>query len=408
LQPQKEKWVGNNFWVSPFNYEPRVVAHAKFPSKISIHDVTLRDGEQTPGVVLRKEEKVQIAKVLDEVGLHRIEAGMPVVSEEDFQAVKTIAHLGLSATVFAFSRLNKEDIDKAIRADVSGIVCEGPVGVPKLKQFAWSYEQVIERAVEAVSYAKAHGLYTVFFGVDTTRADLSFLKKLYKTLQEQAKPDAIAIVDTFGCASPEGFGYLVNEARKIVSVPVEVHTHDDFGLGVATAIAGLANGAEVAHTSVNGIGERCGNASFEELALSLNLLYGVDLPFNFSRFSELSQLVQRFTQIPIPPNKPLVGERAFTRESGISVAGWIKYNLGSEAYLPEVVGNKHEILVGKKSGRHSIEWKLAQLGYKAKEKEVEEILKVVKQKAEEKKTNLDDTEFTRIVERVISKPSLIE
>ncbi len=396
------EWVGNDYWVSHFNYDTEVFSKFRFPKEVIFHDVTLRDGEQTPGVVLRKTEKVEIARRLDEVGVQRIEAGMPVVSQEDADAVKEIAHLGLKAKVIAFSRLAKGDIDAALKCDVEGIICEGPVGIPKLKQFGWTYEEVIEKAVDAIGYAKKQGLWTAFFGVDGTRADPVFLNRIFSAVSEQAHPDSFVVVDTFGCASPEGFGRLVARVREAVREPVEVHTHNDFGLGVATAIAGLQNGASVVHTSVNGIGERAGNASFEEVALALKYLYGQPVRLKFSEFEALSGLVQKHTRFPLALNKPVVGERVFTREAGISIAGWMKYYLGSEAYLPEVVGNKHGVFIGKKSGSHSIEWKLKELGLKANEEQVQEILAEVKKRAEERKANIGDAEFRTIVDSVLS------
>ncbi len=396
------KWVGKDYWVSQYNFDEDVASKFHFPPEVMFHDVTLRDGEQTPGVVLRKGEKVEIAKKLDEVGVHRIEAGMPVISQEDFDAVKEIAHLGLKSKVFAFSRLVKGDIETALRCDVEGIVCEGPVGFPKLKQFNWTNEQVIQKAVDAIDFAKKHGLWTAFFGVDGTRADLDFLKSVFKAVSEQAHPDSFVIVDTFGCATPEGFGKLVREIRQTVREPLEVHTHNDFGLGVATSIAGVQNGASVIHTSVNGIGERSGNASFEEVAMALKFLYGQPARLDFSKFKELSELVQKSTRFPLAPNKAVVGDRVFTREAGISIAGWMKYNLGSEAYMPSVVGNKQGVFLGKKSGSHSVEWKLKQLGLSASEDQVNKILVEVKRISEENKSNVTDEEFNAILKKVLA------
>lgn len=397
------KWIGDGYWVSHYNFDPDAVANFHFPKEVQFHDVTLRDGEQTPGVVLRKNEKIAIARKLDEVGVHRIEAGMPVVSQEDFDAVKEIAHLGLSAKVTAFSRLVKEDIEMALKCDVEGIICEGPIGYPKLKQFNWTYDQVIQRAVDAIDFAKKHGLWTAFFGVDGTRAEIPFFKRILKAVSEQAHPDSFVVVDTFGCATPEGFGKLVREIKSTVKEPLEVHTHNDFGLGVATSIAGVENGASVIHTSVNGIGERSGNASFEEVAMTLKYLYGQPVRFNFSKFKELSNLVQGFTRFLLAPNKAIVGERVFTREAGISIAGWMKYNLGSEAYLPDIVGNKHGVFLGKKSGMHSIEWKLRELGIRATEDQMNQMLAEVKRRSEEKKSNIEDAEFIGIVNAVLKK-----
>lgn len=393
------RWRGDNFWVSHFNYDT-TESKSLFPDKIIFHDVTLRDGEQTPGVVLRKNEKVEIASLLDQVGVQRIEAGMPVVSEEDRQAVKEIAHMGFNARVIAFSRVVKEDIDAAIECDVDGIICEAPVGIPKLKQFGWGYDVVVQKAVEAVDYAKKHGLWVAFFGVDGTRADPSFLSFLYGKMDKELHVDSLVVVDTFGCSTPEGFGKLVRYIKGKVSCPVEVHTHNDFGLGVAVAISGLKNGASVVHTSVNGIGERAGNASFEEVAMCLKYLYGQNVDINFGRLKELSELIERYTGFSLQPNKPVVGSRVFTREAGISIAGWVKYKLGSEAYEPEIVGNKHGVVLGKKSGSHSVEWKLKELGIDPSGKNQETILQEVKRLAQEKKRSITDEEFLAIIESV--------
>ncbi|MEM2036030.1 MAG: hypothetical protein QXG21_00580, partial [Candidatus Caldarchaeum sp.] len=322
------------------------------------------------------------------------------VSREDFNAVRMIASEGLRTKVFGFARLVKEDIDAAIEAGVSGIVTEGPVGVPKLMQFGWKPEDVVNKAITHVDYARDHGLYTVFFGVDGTRADLNFLKHIYSRVVQEAKPNSVAVVDTMGCASPEGFRYLVGEIVKIVKIPVEVHCHNDFGMGVAVSIAGLSAGASVVHVSVNGIGERAGNASLEEVAVSLELLYGIKLGLKYEKLVELSRLVERLTGFRLAANKPVVGERVFTRESGISVAGWMKYHLGSEAFLPELVGNCHGVLIGKKSGKHSIEWKLEQLGIKASAEEIQKLVEKVKEKSLVKKGPLTDEELLECLQEV--------
>jgi len=402
-QYEEGPWNGENYWVSHFNFDPELTANFHFPKEVVFHDVTLRDGEQTPGVVLRTNEKIEIARKLDEVGVHRIEAGMPVVSQEDFDAVKEIAHLGLKSKVFAFSRLVKEDIETALKCDVEGIICEGPVGIPKLRQFGWTHDQVIQRAVDSIDFAKKHGLWTAFFGVDGTRADPGFLKQILKTVSEQAHPDSFVIVDTFGCVTPEGFGKMIRDIRNVIKEPLEVHTHNDFGLGVATSIAGVQNGGLAIHTSVNGIGERSGNASFEEVAMALRFLYGQTVRFNFAKFKELSDLVQKYSRFPLAPNKAVVGDRVFTREAGISVAGWMKYHLGSESYLPEVVGNKHGVFLGKKSGKHSIEWKLKEMGLNATQDQMDGILIEVKRKSEETKSNVDDKEFKSIFETIVNR-----
>lgn len=398
----KGPWRTDKWWVSNLNYEPSVVKSLKFPGEVLFHDVTLRDGEQTPGVVLRKDEKIEISRALDELGVQRIEAGMPVVSEDDFQAVREVARLGLRSKIFAFSRVRRDDIDVVLKTDVDGVIVEGPVGYPKLVyQFKWDLDRVLSMAREAIDYAKAHGLYTVFFGVDATRTDLGLLTNLFKTLEEETRVDGFVVADTYGSLTPEAAKLLFNNLKRVLRKPLEFHGHNDFGLATSTSIAALSAGAEVVHVSVNGIGERAGNASLEEVALTLKLLYGANVSLRLEKLQEVSRLVERLTGFKVAPNKPVVGERVFTRESGIGVAGWLKYKLGSEAYLPELVGNKHGVLIGKKSGRHAIEWKLDQLGLRVGEEDVPRILAMVKKRSEELKRALSDSEFIEIVREVV-------
>jgi methanogen homocitrate synthase len=395
-------WVGDGWWVSHLNYARDVTKHFDLPAKVEIYDVTLRDGEQAPGVVFRKEEKLEIARLLDEVGVRRIEAGMPVVSDEDAAAVKAIAHAGLNARVFGFCRMVIEDVEAALKTDVQGVVIEGPVGIPKLKQFGWSQEEVVKRAIDTIDFAKAHGLQTAFFSVDMTRANMEFIKRLLSQIAAETKVDSFVIVDTFGCAFPETIVYMVKEIKQIVKQPLEIHCHNDFGLGTACTLAAVAAGASVAHTSVNGIGERTGNVSFEEVVMGLRFLYGIKLDVRFERLVELSKLVERYSRLNVPSNKPFVGDRSFTREAGISIAGWIKYNLGSEPILPELVGNKHGIMIGKKSGKHSIEWKLGELGLHVPQEKVPDLLDAVKDEAMRTKAPVEDETFKQIVKRVLS------
>ncbi|MDJ0274593.1 MAG: hypothetical protein QXP81_01865 [Nitrososphaerota archaeon] len=400
---ERGPWRGDRWWVTHLNYADEVVSQFSFPNKIVIHDVTLRDGEQTPGVVLKMEEKVEIARALDEAGVDRIEAGMPVVSEEDFQAIREISRLGLSAKVFGFGRIRTEDIDACLKADVDGVITEGPVGYPKLRyQFGWTPEQLVESAVRAIDYAKDHGLQTIFFTVDGTRADLGFLTELLQRLERETKVDGFTIADTYGSLTPEAARFLFRHLRSRLSRPLEFHGHNDFGLATATSIAALSAGAEVVHVSVNGIGERAGNASLEEVVLSLHLLYGQRTNVKLERLYGLSKLVERLTGFRLAPNKAVVGDRVFTRESGIGVAGWLKYPLGSEAFSPELVGNRPAVIIGKKSGRHALEYKLRELGVgnRLSEEKLEAILREVKRRSLEKKGPLTDEELLEIVNSV--------
>ncbi len=286
---QEEMW-----WVSPYNFVDEVRGGLDLPKKVEIHDATLRDGEQTPGVVFRKDDKVRIAQKLDEVGVERIEAGMPAVSDEDFAAIKEITRLGLKAKIYSFARAMTVDIDKAVECGCHGVVIEIPIGYPKLKyQFKWTWEDVLRKSIDCINYARKRNLHTVYFPYDTTRSREEDLTNLLTRLMNDAPPDAIGVVDTMGCALPEAIKYLVRKVKKLTGLPVEIHTHNDFGMGVATELAAVAAGAEVVHSCVNGLGERTGNADLEELMVGLHILLGMKTQYRFDKLIELSDLVSQ-------------------------------------------------------------------------------------------------------------------
>lgn len=393
---QAPYWT-DGWWVSEYNFIDEVRAGRHLAKKIGIHDCTLRDGEQTPGVVLRKEEKVEIARMLDEVGVARIEAGMPAVSQEDADAIMAISKLGLRAKIIVFCRAAKGDIDRAVECGADGVIIEVPAGYPKLEyQFKWSEDEVIGKSVDALAYAREKKLNLIFFPHDTTRAKMSFLCRLLGEVMRQAAPDSVAVVDTTGSALPAAVKYLVEQVRGMVSVPVEIHTHDDFGLGVATTLAGAEGGASMLHVCVNGLGERTGNAALDEVAATLQVLYGVDLGIKMDKLYELSTLTERLTGVPLPANKPMVGAGCFRRETGLFMDVLEKTPLAILPILPAILGRNHEIVVGKKSGKASIRIKLDQAGIQASDAQVEQILADVKNRAIEIKGLVSDAEFLAI------------
>lgn len=395
-------WLSDNWWVSEFNYLEEIRKRFNLPAKVEIHDATLRDGEQTPGVVLRKEDKVAIARKLDEVGINRIEAGMPVVSEEDFEAIKEITSLKLNARIFAFCRANVKDIEAAASCGVSGVCVEFPSGEPRLKyQFKWTEDEVIDRALKAIQRAKELGLYVTIFPYETTRANLSFLKKLLKVLYNECKYDAVAVVDTLGCALPEAISYLVKLVSNTVPVPVEIHSHNDFGLGVAGELAAVAAGASVVHGCVNGLGERTGNAPTEEIIVGLKMLFGYDLPVKFEELVSLSKLVEELSGYPVPKHKAIVGDNAFSRETSVGMDLLFSNPLAIMPIRPQFVGNSSKVLIGKKSGATSIKLKLSQLGIEVTEDQARKIALEVKNCAIAKKATLDDDELLEITSRIL-------
>ncbi len=393
------------YWVSPYNFVPEVRDGLELPAKVEIHDATLRDGEQTPGVVFSIDDKIAIAKKLDEIGIERIEAGMPAVSPQDEQAIKEISKLNLGSRIYTFARAMKADIDKALECGAHGVIIEVPIGYPKLTtQFGWTWKDVLNKSAPVINYARENGLHAVFFPYDTTRARAEDLENLCKGVMAESPPDSIGIVDTMGCATPEAIKYMVRWVKGMTGLPIEIHTHNDFGMGVATEIAAVTAGAQCVHSCGNGLGERTGNAALEELMISLDLLYGYDTGYQFDKLPELGELLSRLANVPIARNKPLLGDGNFTRESGIGIQYVMHDPLVMFGTHPALTGRVGEVVLGKKSGKASIAYKLDQLGLgEATDEQNAEILDAVKQAGIKKRDILSDEEFKAIASGVLSR-----
>ena len=394
----------NEWWVSPYNFVPEVRNTYQLPQTVSIHDATLRDGEQTPGVVMSIKEKVAIAEKLDEIGVDRVEAGMPAVSEQDFEAIKQISKLGLKSKIYTFARAINADIDKALECGCHGVIIEVPIGYPKLKyQFKWTWEDVLRKSVPVINYAKSRGMHVVYFPYDTTRAREEDLANVLTRIMQEAPPDSVGVVDTMGCILPEAMKFMVRMVKRLTNnLPVEVHTHNDFGMAVATELAGVEAGADCVHSCANGLGERTGNAALEELIVALHVLYGYDTKYNLAKLPELGELVSRISKFPIAANKPILGDRNFTRESGIGVDLVVKEPLAMFGTHPALTGRKGEVVLGKKSGKLSITYNLEKLGITdADDEAIGEMLKRVKDKGIAKCGLLTDDEFREIVDGVL-------
>jgi len=407
----KKKWLAEKWWVSYLNFLDEVRKDFKLPDKVVIHDITLRDGEQQAGLTFNKEDKIKIARMLDEVGVHRIEAGMPAVSREDKKAVKAIAHEGLNAKVFCFARCMKRDVDLALECDVDGVEMEIPSSEHLINYaYGWPLEKAIDLSVEATSYAAEHGLHVAFFTIDGTRADLDWWLKLVNRVATEGHMDSLVLVDTFGVCNPEAIRYLTRKAREQFDKPIEVHFHNDFGLATANTLAAVCEGADVVHTTVNGIGERMGNADLAEVALSLEALYGVRLDLKYDKLYELSKLVEQLSGVRMPPHKPVVGDGAFRVESGIIASWWMRLEkmnkpLVMYPYTWDLVGQKGvEIVLGKKSGRDSIIRKLKELGEDPSAVDVDKILEQVKEESIKRKSPISDEVFKEILSRTCGKP----
>lgn len=391
-------WKKDYWWVSQYNFEEEVLNNLNIPQKVTLHDSTLRDGEQAAGVVFSKKQKFEIAKMLDKAGVQYIEAGFPAVSPAEQESIKNISSAGLNAKITCLCRAMEKDIDLAVNCGVDGAIIEVPVSYPRLKyQFAWKEDDVIEKALRVVNYTKEKGLEAYLFLIDSTRARIEFLEKLLKKVVSEAGVDKLTMVDTNGCVNPPGMRYLVRKVRTWVDVPIEMHCHNDFGLGVANSIAGIEEGAESISCTLNALGQRAGNTSTEEVAFALECLYGIDTGIDFSALYEVNQLVRKLSGWSFPPNKPVVGDNIFTWEAGIPTAALMKNPHTVEPFQPEIFGRKHVIKLGKKSGKANIIWKANELGLDIAEENLEKILDAVKENATELQRTLTDEEFTKIV-----------
>jgi isopropylmalate/homocitrate/citramalate synthase len=363
-------------------------------AEVGLYDTTLRDGEQTVGIVLEPEQKLEIARGLSEAGIGRIEAGFPRVSEDDYEGVRLIAAAGLEAEVWGFSRAVRGDVEALVELGVRATVIESPVSDLKLAAYGMDREEILRRVRDAVSYAVENGITVCYFGVDGTRADRDFLRRAYET-GLAAGASEIAVVDTLGIASPDAAYELVGTVTDL-GVPVHWHGHNDFGLATAAAVAAVRAGARWIHGTVNGMGERAGNASLGEIALALKALYGVDTGLKLDRARALAARIRELTGLQSEPWKPLFGENLFRRESG-AVASQFHDPPSIEPYSAELVGAERSIVLGKKSGIDSIRLKLEELGLDATEERQRELLAAVKRLGAEKRGLLTDEEFLALL-----------
>jgi isopropylmalate/homocitrate/citramalate synthase len=397
-------WKSDQWFVSPWNYKDEIVSEFQFTDEIKIHDVTLRDGEQQTGIVMNREEKVKIAKALSEAGVHRIEAGMPVVSADDEAAIKEIVDLDLDAEIFSFARCMVPDVMRAKDCGVKGIIVEIPCSEHIIKHaYGWPLEKALALSVEATLCAKENGLYTVFFPIDASRAEMNWFLDTIEHVATEGHMDALAVVDTMGGISPHAVPYMVEQIKQRIKKPLEPHFHDDFGMGVANTMMALTSGCSVAHTTVLGVGERAGNAAMEPLVLSLLTMYGKDIGIKTEKLYDLSQLVREIGQVKVPDNKGVVGEKLFQIESGI-VASWFElcgkeHRLELMPLLPSLMGQPEpRVVMGKGSGIDNINNWLKSEGLAVDESKKLDLVPKIKSAALAKKRLLKKEEFVQIVE----------
>lgn len=367
---------------------------------IKILDTTLRDGEQTPGVSLTSLEKLRIATKLDEIGVEYIEAGSAITSEGERESIKGITSQGFDAEILSFSRPLVGDIDYCLDCDVDGVNLVVPTSELHIHdKLNISCDELIDLSNDAVDYCKDHGLIVELSAEDASRSNVDFLRNVYSNAIDHGA-DRICVCDTVGILTPDSSLELFSKLNDF-SVPIACHCHNDFGLAVANTLAALKGGASEIHTTINGIGERAGNTSFEECVVSINrLLPQFSTNVKIDQIYDISKLVARSTGVYIQPNKAIVGENAFAHESGIHSDGVIKNSATYEAITPELVGRKRKFIIGKHMGTHGLDNRLKELGLNVDDIQLKQICDDIKELADKGKT-VTDVDLQVIADNVL-------
>nr|WP_303647743.1 2-isopropylmalate synthase [Haloarchaeobius sp. HME9146] len=359
-----------------------------------VFDTTLRDGEQSPRTSFSYEDKRDIAAVLDEMGTHVIEAGFPVNSDAEFEAVSDIAKY-TDSTTCGLARVVDKDIEAAIDSGVEMIhVFVSTSDVQIEDSMHATRDQVKQRAIDSVRRVKEAGVECMFSPMDATRTDEDFLIEMVEAVTE-AGTDWINVPDTCGVATPRRFYDMIQTIGEHTTARIDVHTHDDFGLATANALSGIEAGAHQAQVSVNGIGERAGNAAYEEFVMAVESVYQADTGIDTTRITELSKLVEARSDMPVPANKPVVGQNAFSHESGIHAAGVIENSDTFEpgVMTPEMVGATRELVLGKHTGVNAVRQHLVEAGFDPTESQVRAVTRKVKDRGAEKERVTASTLF---------------
>jgi isopropylmalate/homocitrate/citramalate synthase len=392
----------DNIWISDLNKLDEVRAGFDRSRPVRFYDTTLRDGEQAVGVVFDPDEKFAIACGLADLGVGRIEAGFPRVSEGDSKAVKRILDAGLRSEIWGFSRAVQDDLDALIELGIQRTLIEISTSEVKMKAYGFDREKVVARVAASVRHALGNGMQVLFFPVDSTRSDLDFLHRVYDSALAAGAAE-VAVVDTIGACAPEAVESMIRTVRGWVgaATPIHFHGHNDFGLGTAAAIAAVRGGADWIQGTINGIGERAGNSDLCEVALALKCLYDVPVELDLHQARRVSALVQKAGDYRVDGWRPVVGDNLFIRESG-AVATQFHIPEAIEPYSADMVGAHRGIVLGKKSGLANIKLKVEELGIDLPEARVAEVLARVKDQATRVGRLLTDEEFRQLVRSTLA------
>lgn len=373
---------------------------------VTVFDTTLRDGEQTPGVSLTSTQKLEIARQLDKLGVDIIEAGFPISSEGDKESVKSISNAGLDAEVCGLARVLKKDIDACFDSDVGLVHTFVPTSdVQRIYTIKKSQEEVIQLAIDAVQYIKDHGAKCMFSAMDATRTEPEYLNQVFKAVQE-AGCDIINVPDTVGVMVPSAMYRQIKDIATEITIPIDVHCHNDFGLAVANSLMAVEAGASQVQVTINGIGERAGNADLAQTVMSLQAMYGAKTHIRTEYLVETSKMVENYTGVRLPPNTPVVGQNAFSHESGIHSQGVLEKSDTFEPGImtPEMVGHKRRIVLGKHTGKHAVKQSLESAGIICNDKQLDEVVARIKEIANKGK-QITDADLYAVASAVLGKAS---
>lgn len=398
-------WFSDSKWVSPMNFGDGVITDA-MPKSVYIHDVTLRDGEQTTGLNWTEKERIDIALMLDKLGVKSIEVGMPIVSEDVVTAIQKLSEMNLNSELVGFCRAITDDIDYAEKARLKKVIVEHAVN-PYTNLYGYSADEdkVVDRVLRTIDYAYEKDIKVTFMGWDVTRATLDSVLRVYERILDRVPVESIVFTDSFGVATPMAVFKAISEFKKNFNCPVEFHVHNEFGMAMGSVLAAVYAGVDGIHSAINGLGERTGNVATEEVIAALEILLNVSTGTNLKEVDTITKRLEEITGIVIPPNKPVTGKKLFWLESGVVVQAKnrmeaVGINAAMSPYLPSMVGREPiNVVLGGSSGKDNIKYYLEKLNvpYDDETFDYDDTLEKVKKLSREKRRNLTDAEFLEII-----------
>lgn len=405
----KEPYFNEQRWVSAFNWMPEVRDQMESPERVLIHDVTLRDGEQTARIAFTPEEKLFLAQQLDKLGVYSIEPGLPV-TPEDQQVMAELSRMGLKANIVPLVRVKEQDVRAALDANVDGLLLEFGINPYVMRDvYNTNPDSLIDQIAEYSKEAKTAGKYVEFMGWDVLRIpDINFVKDFFLRLVDRGQLDRITIADTFGMGHPLAIYHLIKELRRWTGKPIGFHIHNDYAMATANSVMAVSGGADMVHSSINGLGERAGNVATEEISFVLQHLLDIDAGIDLSRLKPLSDVVAEISKAEPARNKPVVGEGLFEIESGIVVHAANKiekagFRNGILPFHPEIVGHHSvDIVYGRGTGNHSVKEWLNGRGYSADDEQIRRITDQIKGAGLLVKNGLPESFVNQIVEETLT------